>query len=71
MCSLFSGLINLCCFLSFPLFSVVSAWKTSIDFQNSGGSEEVSVVVVAEQGARSEDFCLLLCGGMRLQLPAA
>lgn len=49
-----SGLINLCCFLSFPLFSVVSACTTSIDFRNSSGSEEVRVVVMAEQGARSK-----------------
>lgn len=70
---LFSGLINLCCFLSFPLFSVVCTRKTSIDFWDSSGSEDIgcSGGGRAESKKQREDFLLLWCGGMRLQLPAA
>lgn len=67
---LFSGLINLYCF---PLFSVVCARKTSIDFWNSSGSEDIECSGGGRAGSKKqrEDFLLLWCGGMRLQLPAA
>lgn len=58
---LFSGLINLSCFLGFPLFSVVCTGKTSTDLWNSSGSEDIGCSGGGRAGSKKqrEDFLLL------------